>query len=124
MDIVKGYAIIKEDATTCKGALNPDDFIGKTLIVHDFGYDDSVLVINQQGTALAMFDKIDVKTSFRCSQVNDFILPPNLNELEKMAYMSRCLERKGGYGNIVKNFVIHYSLLKGRFDDSIIWQKQ
>lgn len=39
MDIVKGYVIIKEDATTCRGALNPGDFIGKTLIVHDFGCD-------------------------------------------------------------------------------------
>lgn len=123
MDI-QGFAKIKKTATTCKGAKNPQDFIGKELAVMDFGVDDSVMVLNRQGTAMAMFDKEDVESSFKCGYKSGVVCPPDLNALEAMAYVGKCQTRKGGYSPIVRGMVIVNSLMKGRFSDAFLWQKQ
>lgn len=123
-DIV-GFVTIKKNATTCKGAKNPNEFIGKDCAVMEFGVDDSVLVLNPQSTALAMFDKEDVYRSFKCSGlVGGVVCPPNLNEIDKLTYMSKALSRKGGYNNLVMNMVIQASLMKGEFTDNFLWQLQ
>ena len=124
MDIV-GFVTIKNNATTCKGAENPNDFIGKDCPVMEFGVDDCVLVLNPKGTALAMFDKEDITRKFKCSGlVSGVICPPNLNEMDKLMYMSKALGRKGGYNNLVMNMVIQASLMKGEFTDNFLWQLQ
>jgi hypothetical protein len=124
MDIV-GFVDIKSTATTCKGAINPNEFIGKTCAVMEFGYNDSVLVLNPKGTALAMFDKEDIGRKFKCSGlVSGVVCPPNMNEFEKLIYVSKALGRKGGYNNLVMNMVIQASLMKGEFTDNFLWQSQ
>lgn len=124
MDIV-GFVDIKKDATTCKGAKNPNEFIGKTCAVMEFGVDDCVLVLNPNGTALAMFDKEDIYRKFKCSGlVSGVVCPPNLNEIDKLMYVSKALGRKGGYNNLVMNMIIQASLMKGEFTDVMLWQKQ
>lgn len=121
MDI-EGFVTIKKNATTCKGALNPNEFIGKDCAVLSFGFDDSVLVLNPAGTALGMFEKEDVERKFKCSGlVSGVVCPPNLNQFEKLLYVTKALGRKGGYNNLVKNMVIQYSLMEGEFTDNFLW---
>lgn len=123
MDIV-GFVDIKNDATTCKGAKNPEEFIGKTCPVMEFDMDGGALVLNPQGTALAMFDKQDVYRSFKCGYVNGTVTPPNLDMMGKMAYVAKAQSRIGGYNNLLCQMVIQASLMKGEFHDYLLWAKQ
>ena len=123
MDIV-GFVNIRQNATTCKGALNPNEFIGNTCPVMEFGADDCVLVLNPQGTAMAMFDKEDIVSKFKCKLVNGVVCPPDLHLLDQMIYIHKCQNRKGGYNDVVMNMVIQASLMKGEFTDSFLFQKQ
>lgn len=121
---IKGFCEIKIDATTCKGAKNPNEFTGEVCRVMDFGCDDSVLVLNPKGTALAMFDKEDVLRSFKCSYFNGVVLPPNLDLEEKLVFHYKLTTRKGGYNNLLANIVIANSLIKGEYDDRFLFAKQ
>lgn len=123
MDIV-GFVDIKSDATTCRGAKNPDDFIGKTCPVMEFDSEGGALVFNPEGTALAMFDKQDICRSFKCGYVNGVVTPPGLDMISQMAYLSKAHGRKGGYCGLLSNMVIQASLMKGEFHDYILWAKQ
>ncbi len=124
MNDIVGFAHIKKNATTCKGAENPDEFLGHTCAVMEFGVDDCVLVLNREGTALAMFDKEDVTASFTCGYKEGIVTPPNLNFIEQMAYVVKAQNRKGGYNHIVREMVISASLHKNKFNDGFIWQLQ
>jgi hypothetical protein len=124
MDKIVGFAHIKKDATTCAGAINPEEFIGQTCAVMEFGFDDCVLVLNPQGTALASFDKEDVQRSFKCGYSAGIVTPPDLDMLNQMLYVTKAQNRKGGYNNLVRNMVIAASLSKGEFSDSFLWAKQ
>ncbi len=123
MDIV-GFARIKKDATTCRGAKHPEDFIGKDLRVMEFAQDGGVLVLNPQADAFAMFDKEDILTSFKCGVAGYIITPPDLYTLDQMVYATKCTSRKGGYSPLLANMVISASLHKGTFTDSFLWQNQ
>jgi hypothetical protein len=123
MDIV-GFVDIKRDATTCKGAETPDEFIGKTCPVMEFDTEGGALVLNPKGTALAMFDKQDIYRRFKCGYTNGVVTPPNLDMMEQMMYVAKAQSRKGGYNNLLSNMVIQASLMKGEFHDSMLWAKQ
>lgn len=123
MNIV-GFCTISKNATSCAGAENPSEFIGKDCIVMEFTDFGDVLVLNPEGTALAMFEQKDVYRKFKCGYVNGVITPPNLDLINQMAYVGKCMARKGGYNIILKNMVIVASLQKGEFHDSFLWQKQ
>lgn len=123
MDIV-GFVDIKKDATTCIGAKNPDEFIGKTCPVMEFDSDGGALVLNPQGNALAMFDKQDIYRSFKCGYANGVVTPPDLDMMEQMMYVTKAKSRKGGYNNIICQMVIQASLMKGEFHDYLLWAKQ
>lgn len=124
MNQIVGFAHIKKDATTCKGAENPNEFLGQTCAVMEFGVDDCVLVLNPKSTALAMFDKEDVSASFKCGYSNGIVTPPDLNMIEQMMYVTKAQTRKGGYNYIVREMVIAASLHKNKFNDGFIWQLQ
>jgi hypothetical protein len=124
MNDIVGFVHINKNATTCKGAKNPNEFIGQTCAVMEFGVDNSVLVLNPQSTALAMFDKEDVYRSFKCGYSNGIVTPPNLEILEQMMYVVKAQQRKGGYNRLVRNMVIEASLMKGKFHDSFLWAMQ
>ena len=124
MNDIVGFVHINKNATTCKGAENSNEFIGKTCAVMEFGVDDCVLVLNPQSTALAMFDKEDVYRSFKCGYSNGIVTPPNLEMLEQMMYVAKAQQRKGGYNGLVRNMVIEASLMKGKFHDSFLWAMQ
>jgi hypothetical protein len=124
MNNIVGYVQIKKDAIICKGAENPKEFIGEVCAVMEFGYDGCVMVFNPKFTALAMFDKEDIQSSFKCGYSNGVVTPPGLNMIEQMMYVSRAQTRKGGYNNILKQMVIAASLHKNQFNDGFLWQKQ
>lgn len=121
MNEIVGFAHIKMAATSCKGALNPNEFLGQTCAVMEFGEDDCVLVLNPKSTALAMFDKEDVSASFECGYIDGIVTPPGLNMIEQMMYVTKAQTRKGGYNYIVREMVIAASLHKNQFNDAFIW---
>lgn len=125
MQDIVGFVHINKNATTCKGAINPSEFIGKTCAVMEFSkIDGCVLVLNPQSTALAMFDKQDVYRKFECNYINGVVVPPNLNLIEQITYVTAAQNRKGGYNALLRNMVIEASLMKGKFHDSFLWAKQ
>ena len=124
MSNIVGFVTISKTATTCKGAENPSEFIGETCAVMEFGVDGCVLVLNPKSTALAMFDKEDIASSFKCSIFDGIVTPPNLDFTQQMMYISKARNRKGGYNNLLSNMVIQASLSKGVFYDSFLWAKQ
>lgn len=124
MNTIEGFVRISSKATTCNGAKNPAEFIGKTCAVMEFADDGGVLVLNPEGTALAMFDKEDVVRSFKCTYADGVVMPPGLDVLERILYLTRVQERKGGYSPILRNMVIEASLMKGVFTDAFLWQLQ
>jgi len=124
MDAV-GYALIKSDFTTKNtGALDPKSFTKQPVRVMDFAKDGGVLVMNPEGTAIAMFDAEDVRCSFKATISSGYVMPPDLEITEQFLYMSRCMSRKGGYPSILRNMVVTASLHKNVFNDSVLWQKQ
>ena len=123
MDVV-GYAYIKKDATTGVSAAPIKNFLGERCRVMEFAEDGGVLVLDSQATGLAMFDKCDVQTSFKCSFSGEIVCPPSDSPIESMLYAGRCMSRKGGYNNLVREMVIEASLMKGTFSDSFLWQMQ
>lgn len=124
MNNIVGFANINKNATTCKGAKNPSEFIGEICPVMEFGFDGCVLVLNPKCNAMAMFDKEDIKTSFKCGYSNGVVTPPDLDTIEKMLYVVKAQGRKGGYNNLLSNMVIQASLMKGKFSDSFLWAMQ
>lgn len=111
MNNIVGFAHINKNATTCKGAENPHEFIGQKCGVIEFGFDDSVLVINPQSTALAMFDKEDIYRSFKCGFSNGVVTPPDLDLINQMMYVVKAQDRKGGYNSLLCNMVIEKTSL-------------
>lgn len=124
MNTLVGFVTINKNATTCKGALNPNEFIGENCPVMEFDREGGVLCLNPKGTALAMFDKEDVARSFKCGYSGGVITPPNLDMLGEMSYVIQAQQRKGGYCGLVRNMVIEASLMKGEFTDSFLWAMQ
>lgn len=124
MSQIVGFAHIKKEAPSCKGAENPSEFLGQTCAVMEFGVDDCVLVLNPKSTALAMIDKEDVVASFKCGYIDGVVTPPDLNMIEQMMYVTKAKMRKGGYNHIVREMVIAASLHKKQFNDGFIWALQ
>jgi len=124
MSDIVGFVHINKNATTCRGAENPNEFIGKTCPVIEFDSEGGVLCLNPQGTALAMFDKEDIYRSFKCGYSNGIPTPPNLELIEQMFYITKAQQRKGGYNQLLRNMVIEGSLMKGIFHDSFLWAMQ
>lgn len=129
MEVV-GYAIISKTASTGTSAISLDEFRGQTVRVFEFAEDGGVLVLNAKATGLAMFDKEDVRASFKCclfpSPMGDVVCPPELkdNFIKKVEYATRVNMRKGGYNNLLKEMIVHASLHKGKFNDHLLWAKQ
>lgn len=122
--IGQGYVEFKEKTKTGKSNVDITEFEGNICLAMEFGIDDSVLAFNPKCTALGMFDKEDIHRSFKCTFINnDIICPPDLNTADQLIYASKVLSRKGGYSPLLKRLVIAGSLIKGAFDDSILWQK-
>jgi len=124
MNDIVGFVHINKNATTCKGAKNPNEFIGQNCSVMEFDREGGVLCLNPQSSALAMFDKADVYRSFECGYLNGIVTPPNLEMMEQMMYVMKAQQRKGGYNEILRFMVIEASLMEGKFHDSFLWAMQ
>lgn len=120
MEIV-GFARISKNAPEVTTRAPMENFRGQACPVYEFAEDGGVLVRDIKGLALAMFDKKDVHSSFRCSWFSHIICPPDLDWLAQSAYVIRCQERKGGYEKILRSMVIQASLALGKFHDNFLW---
>ncbi len=123
MELV-GYCTIKKEATTGRSAISMDNFLGKDVRVMEFASDGGVMVVDSQAKGIAMFDKQDVYRSFECRELGDIVMPANLNTIEQFEYSARCMSRKGGYNRLLRNMVVEASLMRGKFTDAFLWQKQ
>lgn len=120
---VQGYCEIKGNAKTGNGP-KLERFIGKIVRVMEFNACGDVLVVDNESDGLAQFDACDVARSFRCSAQGEFILPPDLDAVNQMAYIFKVQNRKGGWAPILKQMIILHSLHKGTYTDTVLWQKQ
>lgn len=121
---LQGYALIDRDAKDAISPIGMENFKGKIVRVLEFNREGDVLVIDDGGTGLAMFDKEDVSRSFRCGQVGEVVTPPDLDMMAQMSYVAMAQGRKGGYNRIVRQMVIAASLHREEFCDSLLWAKQ
>jgi len=124
MNKIVGFATIDKNATTGTSAIDIDKFRGKDVRVIEFAQDGGVLVIDNENTGLAMFDKKDVYRRFECSVHGPYICPPKLNMFDIFTYTAKCAARKGGYTPILAGMVIQAGLMKGEFNDSFLWAKE
>lgn len=121
-----GYALIKKSTTTGTGAPanKIKNFEDKYCRVMEFADDGGALVLNPSGDMLCMFDACDIVCKFTCTVLNDVIIPPNFDGLDRLQYYTKAVNRKGGYNDILKNMVIVASCAKNTFTDTFLWQKQ
>lgn len=122
-----GYCVIRKNSTTGISTAPISDFEGKPIRVMEFGVDDCVLVINNEGTVLATFNKEDVAASFKCSIHGEYILPPGIEDHNLIAvftHTEKLANRKGGYNNIIRNMIIATSLHKGEYTVNWLFENQ
>ncbi len=121
---VRGYALIKNAPATCVSPLPADSFAGKVVRVIEFAEDGGVMVVDNEAKGLATFDKVDVRSSFRCSLHEHYVCPPGGSLIDNIAYAMRCITRVGGYNRTVTEMVIAASLARGKFTDGFLWELQ
>jgi hypothetical protein len=124
MDVV-GYAYIAKEARpeqiTTTGQLSL--VLGQVCRVIEFQRDgDGAIVVNADGSAIAIVDKALIKSSFRCLIFGHFICPPNLDIMRQMEYTACCMSRKGGWSKQLFDMVIAASLYNGKFTDDFLWR--
>lgn len=122
MEVV-GYCEIRMNSTTGTSPVPMSKFEGQVCRVYEFTPEGNVMIMDSQATGMAIFNACDVHRKFECEIAGDVICPPNLTFVEKMIYATCCMTRNGGYCNILKLMVIHASLFKGKFCDSMLWAK-
>lgn len=116
----KGYAMIRTGAPGTS-VIDLKEFYDHPVRVMEFARDGSVLVVNAEATGLASFEPEDVLQKFECTEVGHVICPPGLDPVGQMMYSGRCLTRKGGYNQLLRNMVVVASLKKGTFTDGFLW---
>lgn len=96
------------------------------LRIIDIGRDNSgFLALEPGGLCLLDIRSMEgVDKYFFCESSGDYILPPNLTYKDKFGYIFKCMNRKGGYDNIIRRMVIFASLHSGKFDDRFLWDKE
>ncbi len=121
LEIIGGYALIKKDAKPNVCTCDLTEFTKHPIRVIEFASDGGALCVAADGKNAGDFNKDDIRASFKCKEISGVICPPTMNELDAMMYIGKCLQRKGGYGSIVKQMVIAASLHRGEFSDGVLW---
>jgi hypothetical protein len=121
-DIV-GYCEIKDGSQGISAVPLTNFYKGRVRVL-EFARDGGVLVIDNEGTGIGMFEPEHISRKFECTSMGEYIMPPDLDEIDKMVYVSKVATRKGGWAPILKEMVIQASLFKGVFTDSMLWAKQ
>lgn len=125
MNQIKGYAHIVNDPKTILSPIPVENFAGQVVRVLDWAIDGSgILAIDPQSTGIAQIDNHDILRSFKCEVFSNAIIPPNLNEVEKILYYTKLMSRNGGYSDILRKMSIAIGLSKGEFDDRFLFQMQ
>jgi hypothetical protein len=123
---IQGYCVLKSTNTVKGYAGDPKELLDAFILrIVDVAVDNSgFLVLNEQGTALAMVDMPDVQMHFLCSKLDGVIIPPNLSLIDQMKEVHKRLMIKGGYTDIVRCTVIATSLKQNKFNDDFLFTNQ
>lgn len=132
MHDIKGYCMLKSLEGTLIGYSNTDrktyDDIKKCALeqplpIMDIGVGGSgFLVFDPKGRCLIDIQSMDsVKSYFLCKEFSGVVMPHDYNDVQTLNYAVKCLSRKGGYSNLIRQMVILTSLHSGRFDDRFLW---
>lgn len=124
MLIRSGFALIKQDASSGVSAVDIEKFRGEIVQVLEFAKDGGVMCIDEECTGIATFDACDVKSSFECRCIGDYILPIGLDPIEEHIYMAKVMRRKGGYNKLLRHLVIASSLHSGKFNDHVLFSRE
>lgn len=122
---IQGYCVLKSTNTVKGYAGDPKELLDAFILrIVDVAVDNSgFLVLNKQGTALAMVDMPDVQMHFLCSTLGGVILPPKLSFAEQWREVAKRVMIKGGYTDIVRSAVIATSLIQNKFNDDFLFSK-
>ena len=124
MNEIQGYCQLKNDCDCSRSMGEPSSWQGKTVRVVEFNPEGDVLVFDSTGSNMGMFEKKDYSHSFRCNEKGGVLTPTGMNSFDQSAFVFSRLRRKGGYGTIVHNIVVHVSLMKGVFTDEFLFTKE
>jgi len=113
---IDGYCLVNIDADVMS-TLGAKAFQGKVVRCEEINEGTkSILALSNCGKGLGMFDFKDTKFRFRCSQLDGWITPPDLDHIERMGYVAALIQnvpRKDK--DLVTKMVISHSLSKGEF---------
>ena len=111
---LQGYALVKKDANCSYGMGPASIWQGNIVRVVEFNdSSESVLVTSRDGNAMCMFDFKDLKTSFKCQDYFNVLIPVVKGEANKVFEAMKRQQRKGGYDQIVRQMVIQASIHSG-----------
>lgn len=133
---IKGYAfLISADDVTIgyNGVIDPkgyeeikNDIVGPKPIL-DFAVDgNGLLCLDNKGRCLLQVNDMKaVKWWFKCDIMGDVLLPPCNGDIFKIMYEFgiRMQKLNGVYDKWTRAAVMTNSFLKGKFDDSFLFEK-
>lgn len=123
---IRGYCTLK-NINTVKGYIyNPEELLKAPFLrIFDIAVgNDGFMILNPQGTALAMVDMPDVDRYFLCDDMAGVLIPPDLTFMQQLIEVAMRQSRKGGYNEIIRRMVIGASLHAGKFNDDFLFEKQ
>lgn len=89
---IDGYCLVHWDANV-ESPLGAKAFQGKFVRCEEINeHTKSILALSDCGTGLGMFDFKDTKFRFRCSQLDGWITPPDLDHIERMGYVAALMQ--------------------------------
>lgn len=124
MQDIVGYCLIRSTATTFTGTKPLAEFLKHPMRCTEINEEGDVLVINPAADAMASVHACDVLSKFRCDVHGEYLLPPDLDYYNQVAYIAKLMNRKGGYNNTLRQMIVYNSLRKGKYDDDFIFQKE
>lgn len=90
------------------------------VAVNDSGY---LCVPPDASCLIDVRDKSDVGHMFLCDEEGDILLPPGLDDLQKVVEFAKRANREGGYNNVTRSMVIAASLCRDEFYDGFLFTK-
>lgn len=123
---IKGYCTLKSINTVTGYAFNPEELLKAPFLrIFDIAVNnDGFMVLNPQGTALAVVDMPDVDRYFLCDDVAGVLIPKGLYFMQQLVEVAKRQSRKGGYNEIIRRMVIGASLHAGKFNDDFLFELQ
>lgn len=134
---LKGYCTLKSTRHVVIGLdpdLNPTEYNklkdeldhGCLLTIVDIAVNNTgfLCFASDPGCVVDVQSMDDVYKYFYCDKFNDVLLPPGLDDTQKLIQSIKRVTRDGGYNHIIRKMVIGASLIKGEFTDDFLFTKR